>query len=622
MNIIKNDVETIIPKLETPSDIQKSLDTIRELYEKYKDNLYMLNKTHNYVCTQLPAFLDNLNKNHEDRIKRMHTLTNEQNNFIQSFLNNNQFFYIPTTEKFFYYDGDHYHIFSEDDILHYVLSSITQGRQLMCWKQKTKKFIMKRIKENNLLKSVPESETIQFILDLLYPSIFSSKYEAKYFLTIIGDNILKKNTELIHFIDSKSKHFIRELNNLTVSLIGQNMSQTLKHKYHEHDYTHCRILTINDTIKTEIIWKPLIDNILDLICVASHYSQRYNSSDEYIIKFNNDNILNDTVFYLKNTNQEELIKTFIAEYLQQNRNTQNINPAPICTSTIDILSNTYYSTTNPSNIKLHRTPHITWKNMQYLWKKYLDSIHLPNIMFQQTLKTKLIVYLKDVYNEETDCFIGISSKYLPAIQTFFLFWEETISVFNDLHSPSSTDPDKQNYDMEYEIEEICFLFKQWCLQMKPEHLEDPPTINYKPNILNDKQILDLIIYFFPEVEIEQDKYIYKIKCSLWNKQQDIQFAMDNLKDFLQSKYYIYSEMKESAGNSNLVTTDLNIECNQSPTWNISIYDAYIYYCKYITSNYPFNQIVSKSFFEKYIFDNFNEYIIETKFMSSNWLNKL
>ena len=610
MNIIKNEVEPVIPKIENTPDIQKSLETIQELNEKYKDDLYMLNKTHNYICSQLPVFLDNLKKTHEDRIQRIHLLTNEQNNFIQSFLNNNQFFYIPTTERFFYYDGNHYNIFSEDDILHYVLSSITQGRQLMCWKQKTKKFIMKRIKENNLLKSVPESETIQNILDLLYPTIFSSKYEAKYFLTILGDNILKKNTELIHFIDSKSKHFIRELNNNALSLIGQNLSQTLKHKYHEHDYINCRILTINDTIKSEMVWKPIITHILDLICVASHYSHRYNSSDEYIIKFNNDIVLNDTVFYLKNTNQEELIKTFIADYLQLNRLSQITNTS---SPTIDILSNTYYSTTNPSNIKLHRTPHITWKNMQYLWKKYLESIYLPNIMFQQTLKTSLTTVLKDVYNEDTDCFIGISSKYLPAIQTFFLFWEETVTVFND--ASLLPDSEKQNYDMEYEIEEICFLFKRWCSQIKHEHLDEPANSNYKPNILNDKQIVDLIAYFFPEVEIEQDKYIYKINCSLWNKHHDIQFAMNNLKEFLQSKYYIYSEIKETK----LVTADLNIECYPNTNWNISIYDAYIYYCKYISSNYPFNQIVSKSFFEKYIFDNFNEYIIDSKFMSMNWI---
>ena len=30
------------------------------------------------------------------------------------------------------------------------------------------------------------------------------------------------------------------------------------------------------------------------------------------------------------------------------------------------------------------------------------------------------------------------------------------------------------------------------------------------------------------------------------------------------------------------------------------------------------QIVSKAYFEKYIFDNYQEYIIDTKFISSDW----
>jgi hypothetical protein len=50
---------------------------------------------------------------------------------------------------------------------------------------------MKRIKENSLLKSIPESYTIQSVLDLLYPTFFPSKVEAKYFLTILGDNIFE-----------------------------------------------------------------------------------------------------------------------------------------------------------------------------------------------------------------------------------------------------------------------------------------------------------------------------------------------------------------------------------------------------------------------------------------------
>ena len=58
--------------------------------------------------------------------------------------------------------------------------------------------------------------------------------------------------------------------------------------------------------------------------------------------------------------------------------------------------------------------------------------------------------------------------------------------------------------------------------------------------------------------------------------------------------------------------------------NISIYDAYIFYCKSISGSHITNpttnrrQIISKGYFEKYIFDNYQEYIIDSKFISGDW----
>ena len=57
--------------------------------------------------------------------------------------------------------------------------------------------MIKKIKCQNLFSIIPNSDTIQNCLNLLIPNIFSNKQEAKYFLTIIGDCILKKNENLI-----------------------------------------------------------------------------------------------------------------------------------------------------------------------------------------------------------------------------------------------------------------------------------------------------------------------------------------------------------------------------------------------------------------------------------------
>ena len=107
-------------------NIQKRLAhaKIDEIYEKYAENEYMLTKIDNYICQQLPSIFNNIQELHIERTNRIRALSTEQDNFIQYFLNNTQYFYVPTTELFFYYDGLHYYEINEDDILYQVLSII------------------------------------------------------------------------------------------------------------------------------------------------------------------------------------------------------------------------------------------------------------------------------------------------------------------------------------------------------------------------------------------------------------------------------------------------------------------------------------------------------------------
>jgi hypothetical protein len=479
--------------------------------------------------------------------------------FIETFLNTNKYFYLPSTEKFFYYDGQHYQIFNEDDILYNVLSAITKDRNLMSWKQMTKVYIMKRIKKNNLLKSIPESDTIQFVLDNLCPSFFSSKTEAKYFLTILGDNIFKKNGHLIHFVDGKSKRFISELNILAQSTIGHNLSQTFKYKYHEqHEYKDCRLVKINDCIKSESVWSPVLNQcFLDLLCVACHYSIRFASSEEVVLKHYREQNLIDSIFYLKDTEPEGLVGKFVDEYLQFSGSTVGANILTIENQTGSA-----------------RTTQITWKNMQYLWKHFLESKHLPTVMFQQRLKGYLIVKMKDNYNGDSDVFINVCSKFLPAIQQFLQFWNENIE--QDLS------------EADFEIEDIVHLFYKWA---------DEPHGH-----LNDKQIIDLISYYYPDCEIEKDKYITGIRCKLWDKQLDIQVALESLRENVRGRI-----QREHGDVSRFAQGK-----------HISIYDAYTYYCKYF-SCIPNKRFVNKSYFEKYVFENLTDYIYEAKFIKSDWL---
>jgi len=536
----------------------KSHATITELYQKYEMDPAMISKITSYICTQLPNICENIKHTHYQRALRMEELNTEQDSFIQSFLTNNQYFYVSATDKYFYYDGIQYQIISEDDILHKILTTITRGKNLMSWKQRTKIHIMKRIKETPLITSIPESITIQSVIDAIYPALFPTRNEAKYFLTILGDNIHRKNTHLIHYIKSSSRKFIKELNYICQFLIGIGMCQTFKNKYHDHSYTDCRLVNINDTVRHEHVWNKIIHNLaLDIICVASHYSLRYGSSDDFVLTSSNDNELLFSAFYVKDIDTDVLITNFVTEYLD------------ITLPNKDTVANVIPSTTDG----LIRAPQITWKNMQYLWKHFLDTKNLPPIMFLNTFKTILINKIGLYYSEEQDSFIGICCKQLPAIQKFLYFWEETVIL--------------DETEVDFEIEEVVSLFKKWC------GINNIGSIN-----LNDKQIIDLIQYFFPTIEIERDKYISGIRCDLWDKQLDIQIALSAMKEMLRNK--MSSNGVSSPGLSH----------------HVSIYDTYTYYCKFFASSSSL--IVSKTYFEKYIFDNFDDYIIDSKFLSYDW----
>ena len=180
---------------------------------------------------------------------------------------------------------------------------------------------------------------------------------------------------------------------------------------------------------------------------------------------------------------------------------------------------------------------VSWKNMVYLWRHFLEAKHLPNVIVAAKLKTYLTSRLSDYYDVEADVFTGINSKYLPSVCKFLQFCEDTM------------EPDET--ELELEISEIAVLFKKWSESRR----ESSSQISEKQ--ISEKHICDLITYFYPEVEIEGEKYIYKIKNKMWDKQLDIQMAMEDLKD------------------------RLGCEGWRQVIDHVSLYDAYVHYSNYM-----------------------------------------
>lgn len=517
-------------------DLHQITTMIESLGDKYKDNSYMMNRLETHLLN-LPTMLEQENRRYNERVSRFNELTLEQDNFHKVFLSKHQYFYMPYNNIYYEYDCKTYKIVKEDDIHYNLLSTITDEGKLIQWKHRTKQTILKHIKDRSLLKSTPETYTIQNVLAFLQ-TMFHTKSEAKYFLTIIGDCVLKKNTEnLLYFVSSNTIKLISLIDSICYVTTGKSIMDNFITKYHyNHKLSSYRLINNNlNTFSYDIV-KNTLNNIgLDLLCVATHYSERYTNADNYL-KTKTDITIQYNVLYFEQNSQEKIIDDFCYQ----------------CIETVSIDSN------------------INWKNMHYIWKLYLTSINVPNMIYSNQLQTALANKLEHKTENTSIIFTHVTSKYLPCVSLFLSFWEKHITITVD-----------NNLDDEYEVDEIMTLYKN----SEQGNLQ-----------ISDINMIKMICHYFsPQVEVIDNKYITNIKCNLWSKQDDIN-------DFLNSYKSNYNINKPEL----ILIDDLYQD-----------YKSY-YKAKEIIDNKSY-LIVSKQFFEKFLINQLSKYIHFDKFVSSDWL---
>tara|TARA_Y100000816_G_C26101084_1_gene583535 strand:- start:1321 stop:2766 length:1446 start_codon:yes stop_codon:yes gene_type:complete len=433
---------------------------VSELEEKYKDNSYMKHKLETYI-KNLPILMNNIEQQHNKRDKLKKKINLNKNLFIEKFLTENLFFYIPQTEIFVYYNNNNYNIIKEDDILHLIINTINNYEpELQQWKFKIKTNIIKIIKESCLFSTIPESETIQYILNNFYPNIFKTKNHIKHFLTIVGDNILNKKDNNVFFVNNLFKNFIKILSQQLFIVLNKNYTDCFKFKYSDHKFELSRILYINTDKFDELFIR---NNILNIIVVACYYSNRYNSSDNFI-KSCNDTELENSVLILKNNNSSTLIDNFMSEFT------------------------------------IKSDSHMSFKDVYLLWKQFLKKYSLPYFINQSYIKS--ILAEKNIYDIENDCCPNIKSKSHSHWVEFENFWSETIT---------ESDIDENNY----EISELTMLFNEWAL-----------TKNLSTSI-TEENFKEIYLSYYPDAYIEDNKYIHNIYCNLWDKTSHIDVAIQS-----------------------------------------------------------------------------------------------
>lgn len=511
------------------NDIDTHMENIQNILNIYKSDPYILNYIHTYL-NNLSQLTIKHKEEHDQRMIRTSTLTNTQDRFINMFLKSSHYFYLKSVNIFYYYDGLNYTITDEDNIYYKILNTISEDRTIMDWKYKTKTTILKKIKEQSLFQSIPETETVQQVLNILTSSCFKSKNMVKYFLTIIGDNILKKTDKNQYLISNKLKGMLNSLETMSYYIIGKsNIFNHFITKYHKsYKYDNIRILTINNTINIHG-WENIINNYgLNLLCVACYYSNKHKSAERFLVSRTD---IYPTIAYLKTNSIDTIVDNFCTKYIES-------------TNVVSDLSKTRTS--------------MYWKNIDYLWKLFLNDISMPNIIYTSELKEMLLN--KYTYDTDTDTFINITSPYLPIISDFISFWDNTMIL---------TDNDQEEgITTCLEIDEICILFKKWSR-------EENTSNNTNCQIL-ESDALRIISHYYTDIIIEDNNStIQSIRCTLWNKCQEIYDCMT----LLETKYK-NNEIIDKQSISNI--------------WSFN--DLYIFYM----NNKSSSLTVNKRYFEKYI----------------------
>ena len=355
--------------------LQKPLNKLLELYKKYENNDFVLEKISDSICNKLPIEAVCWCKEMEKNAKSTKKIS-----FILKFMTN-ETQYFSSNNLYIKYDGKNYSQISEDELLYKILSKISKEKSLLKDKQEIKNLLIEKIRDNPITNGIPESITIQNVMKYLYPILFNAKAEAKYFLTILGDNILKKKTNIFHIVNNNAKSFLDHIlfcykdyfNN------GDIVSSFYFGKLQEDSYNKYRLIDFKDSIENQVYWKFFIEqNILNIVAVALHYSQRYENSEIYL----KDKVENkDKILFFKNKNESYIIQLFCENYLVESEE-----------KTI-----------------------ITDMEINYLWERFLEFQNIPDITLNANLKIK-----------------NKTHKHLFILRKFMSFWEnKIISDMND-----------------------------------------------------------------------------------------------------------------------------------------------------------------------------------------------
>ena len=443
--------------------------------------------------TQMQSFYEHL-KQFQDIQKEDVTKNTMMQNIEEEFLSNNTFFFNKTSKIYYHYINNDYVLLNEDNMLYHVLDYITHYKEYrnsidVSLKGMIKNKIIKSIKENNIYETIPDGDTIQKILNTLYPHIFSKKEYCKIFLIVIGNIVLKQLNQqrIILFTRSQMKPFLSELNKyISMYFCNNNL-----YNYFKFKFTQDHISLEKWKIPCNVIHYDMIhfnkQFYINLICVSIYYANRYQSIDGYL-----NNVVGDIeqvdscVHFFKKHSKESIIEQYMKKY-----------------------------------ILIKREEHLTEKDLLFLWKKYIQEEDLFVHVFTSQSDFVNSIFKFVGQSCSNGKLLGYYSMELPMIDSFRHFWD---TYFESC-----------DHEYYFEISEILHLFHQKQKQKK-DHV-------------GESTIILILQSYYSDIHILGNKVIHNLKCSLWDKKKEIRdfIKKENivLKENIHSLYKKYSDYQKN-----------------------------------------------------------------------------
>lgn len=467
--------------------LQKQMhDTVDCLVEKYRKNPYMLPRLVKHVNLTLPDLMEQMRLQREQTLAKQVERKHTRKYFVATFLNHYAFYYAPITRIFVWYEeqSNEFLTKSEDEVMVMILDAVVKVPALTGIKYAICQQIIRFIISNRtIFQMIPDREAIQYALQTLSPAVFTSRVMAKYFLTILGDSMMRKDCskQVFHMVPSGFLDFVQYLHCVSVDFTGVSSCRSFRCKNRAYDFAQLRVLTAGihadflvtasspttATAASTSLSERFDKASLHWIMVACHYSNRFESSDHFLhtVLAEEAAPVRDQVLFFTQRSPESLVESFVGEYLIVcgNNDDDGVAAAPAASS-------------------------LTWRNMLYLWKEYLRSHQIPSLIAHNRVHELLCAFptLSALYSEVNDQFVGVTSRFLPRVQMFLRFWQETISVVVDPSSSSSTPP-AENPGAALDLSEINLLLQSWCRRhaLPAEHLSETVLRNLITHFFED-----------------------------------------------------------------------------------------------------------------------------------------